>query len=110
MAIPFPPIPAGTRVKIKHGGRPLDGSLIGRTGIVVEASDYRPVRLGVVPDGESPPRWFAPGDLEGTAAVPLLPPEREAAQLLRGIPRADGPGPAATPLAEGRNARTTNGW
>ncbi|NLG61749.1 MAG: hypothetical protein GX539_05845, partial [Candidatus Cloacimonetes bacterium] len=86
MAIPFPPIPAGTRVKIKHGGRPLDGSLIGRTGIVVEASDYRPDRLGVVLDGESQPRWFAPGELEVTEAVPLLPPEREAAKLLRALP------------------------
>jgi len=86
MAIPFPPIPAGTRVKVQHGGRPLDGAMIGRTGIVVEASDYRPDRLGVLLDGETQARWFATGELEVTTAVPLLPPERQAAKLLRALP------------------------
>ena len=86
MAIPFAPLPAGTRVKVQHAGRPLDGSLIGRTGIVVVSTDYRPDRLGVVLDGESQPRMFGPGELEVTDAVPLLPPEREAAKLLRALP------------------------
>jgi hypothetical protein len=86
MAIPFSPLPAGTRVQVRRGERPLDGSLIGRTGIVVESTDYRPDRLGVVLDGESQPRMFGPGELEVTTAVPLLPPEREAAKRLRALP------------------------
>ena len=86
MAIPFAPLPQGTRVKVKHGGRPLDGSIIGRTGIVVESSDYQPDRLGVVLDGESQPRMFGPGELEVTEAVPLLPPDREAPKRLRALP------------------------
>ncbi len=86
MAIPFAPLPAGTRVKIRHGGRPLDGAVIGRSGIVVVSSDYRADRLGVVLDGETQPRMFSPGELDVTNAVPLLPPERQAAKLLRALP------------------------
>jgi hypothetical protein len=39
----------------------------------------------VVLDGESAQRFFTPGELEVVAAVPL-PPEREAAKLLRALP------------------------
>lgn len=85
MAIPFAPLPQGTRVKIHAGTRPLDPALIGRTGVVVEATDYRPDRLGVVLDGESQPRMFGPGELEVTTTVPL-PPEREVAKRLRALP------------------------
>jgi hypothetical protein len=85
MAIPFAPLPAGTRVQIRRGTRPMDPVLVGRTGIVVEADHYRPDRLGVVLDGEGQVRVFAPGELEVTSAVPL-PPESQAAKRLRALP------------------------
>jgi hypothetical protein len=85
MAIPFAPLPAGTRVKIQSGNRPHDPTLVGRTGIVTESTDYRADRLGVVLDGESQVRMFAPGELDVTDVVPL-PPEREAAKRLRALP------------------------
>ncbi len=85
MAIPFAPLPTGTRVKIRAGNRPHDPTLVGRTGIITESTDYRPDRLGVVLDGEGQIRMFAPGELEVTNAVPL-PPEREAAKRLRALP------------------------
>ncbi len=85
MAIPFAPLPAGTRVQVRRGTRPIDPVMIGRTGIVVESDHYRPDRLGVVLDGEGKVRVFAPGELEVTRAVPL-PPEVQAAWRLRALP------------------------
>ena len=85
MAIPFAALPEGTRVRVIQGRIPQDPELLGRTGVVASASDYRTQSLGVVLDGESSVRQFAPGELEVTEAV-QLPPEREAAKRLRALP------------------------
>ena len=56
--------PQGTRVRIARGRMPLDASLIGRVGAVVELSDYRPGRYGVVLDGEETIREFREDELQ----------------------------------------------
>jgi hypothetical protein len=86
MAIPYAKLPEGTRVKVKTGPFPQDPALIGRNGTVVAASEYQAESLGVVLDGESVPRQFAPAELELTKETPLLPPEREAAKQRRALP------------------------
>jgi hypothetical protein len=45
--------PPGTRVKLVRGSFPMDPSMIGRTGLIVETDDYRPGRYGVQLDGET---------------------------------------------------------
>lgn len=85
MAIPFAPLEAGTRVRIRRGDLPLDPALVGRTGIVVVSDVYRVTRLGVVLEGESEVRMFRRAELEVTQDVPL-PPERIAARQLRALP------------------------
>jgi hypothetical protein len=85
MAIPMAALPEGTRVKIRRAQAPQDPAVLGRTGMVVVASEYRDQALGVVLDGESGLRYFSPGELEVVTAVPL-PPERESAKLLRALP------------------------
>ena len=86
MAIPFAALPEGTRVRVQRGDVPQDPALIGRTGVVTSASDYRTRSLGVVLDGEGTVRMFTPAELEVTDAVVLVPPEREAAKRLRALP------------------------
>jgi hypothetical protein len=64
----------GTRVRVRRGRWPIDGSMLGRTGLIVETDDYRPQRYGVVLDEEDEVREFAEDELE-----PLTdgkPPER----------------------------------
>ncbi|MGH7503846.1 MAG: hypothetical protein ACREL7_19125 [Longimicrobiales bacterium] len=78
-------LPEGTRVRIQQGNLPLGPGVLGRTGTVVFASDYTVERLGVQLDGESVLRMFVPEELEVIAERPL-PPEREAAKLLRALP------------------------
>lgn len=85
MAIPMAALPEGTRVKIRRAMTPQDPAVLGRTGVVVSASDYRDQALGVVLDGESALRYFTPGELEVVTAIPL-PPERESAKQLRALP------------------------
>jgi hypothetical protein len=85
MAIPMAALPAGTRVRVQRAQLPQDPQVLGRTGVVVTASEYRDEALGVVLDGESALRYFTPGELEVVTAVPL-PPEREQAKLLRALP------------------------
>lgn len=85
MAIPWAAVPAGTRVKIKQGNFPQDPTLIGRTGVVVAASEYQTQSLGVALDDSTEVRYFAPGELEVTHA-PALPPDREAAKQRRSLP------------------------
>jgi hypothetical protein len=85
MAIPMAALPAGTRVRVQRAQLPQDLQVLGRTGVVVSASEYRDQALGVVLDGESSLRYFTPGELEVVTAVPL-PPEREQAKLLRALP------------------------
>lgn len=55
--------PQGTRIVIRRGRMPLDSALIGRTGTVVELSEYRPGRYGVVLDGEEQTREFREDEL-----------------------------------------------
>ena len=85
MAIPIPPLPEGTRVKVIRGAFPQDPALTGRTGIVVAASEYQTQSLGVVLDGESAPRFFARQELEKLSGPQSLP-EREAAKQRRALP------------------------
>jgi hypothetical protein len=85
MAIRMAALPEGTRVKIRQSHTPQDPALLGRTGVVVAATEYRDQALGVVLDGESTVRYFTPGELEVVQAVPL-PPERESAKKLRALP------------------------
>lgn len=85
MAIPMASLPPGTRVKVLRGVLPQDPAVVGRTGSVIVASEYRDEALGVVLDGESAVRYFTPGELEVVTAVPL-PPERQDAKRLRALP------------------------
>ena len=85
MAIPWAPIPEGTRVKIKQGTFPQDPTLLGRTGIVVAASEYQTQNVGVSLDESMEVRYFTPEELEITT-MPALPPDREAAKQRRSLP------------------------
>jgi hypothetical protein len=85
MAIPIASLPEGTRVKVRRGHLPQDPAVLGRTGVVVSATEYRDEAVGVVLDGESALRYFTPGELEVVTAVPL-PPERETAKKLSALP------------------------
>ena len=85
MAIPQAALPEGTRVKVRQGHFPQDAAVLGRSGTVIAASEYATQNLGVVLDGESGPRHFAPSELE-VITQPLLPPEREAAKKRRALP------------------------
>lgn len=85
MTISIAVLPEGTRVRVRRGTLPQDPLVTGRTGVVVTATEYRDNAAGVVLDGESAVRYFAPGELEVTEVVPL-PPERESAKLKRALP------------------------
>lgn len=85
MAIPIALLPEGTRVKIRRGALPQEPALIGRTGVVAAASEYRDEALGVVLDGESATRFFLPGELEVVTELPPAP-ERERAKRLPALP------------------------
>lgn len=86
MAIPWVAVPDGTRVRIIQAPAfPQDPAVLGRTGAVVITSEYHTQSLGVVLDGETEPRYFAPRELEITNE-PALPPEREEAKLRRSLP------------------------
>jgi hypothetical protein len=85
MAIPWAPVPEGTRVKIKQADFPQDPMLLGRTGVVVAASEYQTQSVGVALDNSTEVRYFSPDELEVTHA-PALPPDREAAKQRRSLP------------------------
>ena len=85
MAIPWTPIPEGTRVKIKQSVFPQNPKLLGRTGVVVAATEYQLENVGVALDGTTEVRYFSPDELEVTAQ-PALPPDREAAKQRRSLP------------------------
>lgn len=55
--------PQGSRVKVRRGRLPMNAALIGRSGTVVELSDYRPGRYGIVLDGEDDVREFREDEL-----------------------------------------------
>lgn len=85
MAIPWASVPEGTRVKIKQSVFPQDPTMLGRTGVVVAASEYQTQSIGVALDNSTEVRYFAPSELEVTHA-PALPPDREAAKQRRSLP------------------------
>lgn len=85
MSIPIAVLPEGTRVKVRRASLPQDPAIVGRTGVVVIATEYRDEALGVVLDGESSTRYFTPGELE-VVDRPSLPPERESAKAKRALP------------------------
>lgn len=86
MAIPWVPIPEGSRVRIKQFANfPQDRSVLGQTGTVVNASEYQPQLVGVTLDGMTEVRHFAPEELE-IVAEPALPPDRESAKQRRSLP------------------------
>jgi hypothetical protein len=85
MAIPWAPIPEGTRVKIKQSFFPQDPTLLGRTGVVVAASEYQTQNVGVALDDSTDVRYFNPSELEVTTMA-ALPPDREAAKQRRSLP------------------------
>ena len=73
----------GTRVRVRRGRYPLDPSLIGRTGLIVENDEYRPHRYGVVLYGETEQLELHEDELE-----PLVDPKP--------AERAGDPGPTIT--------------
>jgi hypothetical protein len=85
MAVPIAVLPEGTRVRVRRGSLPQEAGVVGRTGVVIRASEYRDQALGVVLDHESVTRYFTPGELEVVEVLPL-PPERETAKGLRALP------------------------
>lgn len=54
----------GQRVRVRRGSFPMDASVIGRDGLVVDVDPYRPGRYGVVLTGEDAVREFAEDELE----------------------------------------------
>lgn len=85
MTVPIAIIPMGARVRVKRGPMPADPALLGRTGMVVQASEYEPARYGVTLDGESQVRVFSLGELE-LVQFEALPPERQQAKQRRSLP------------------------
>lgn len=86
MAIPWVPIPEGTRIRVRQNANfPQEPSILGRAGTVVFASEYQPHIVGISLDGSSELRYFAPEELE-ISSEPALAPEREAAKQRRALP------------------------
>ncbi len=68
----FSVLQRGTRVTIQRGSMAIDPALVGREGMVVDASQYHPHRYGVVLDGESEMRTFAADELRPGSENPRL--------------------------------------
>jgi hypothetical protein len=73
----------GTRVEIKPGPFPMAPELVGRTGLVVETSDYAPRKYGIELDGESRVREFHEDELQPLVERPM--PAEKAGGLGPGI-------------------------
>ena len=85
MAIQWPRVAEGTRVRIRQAEFPQDPALMGKTGTVIIASEYSSQSVGVTLDGTTEVLYFAPEELEVTQE-PALPPDREAAKQRRALP------------------------
>lgn len=86
MSIPWPALPEGSRIRVRQAPPfPQEKSVLGRTGTVVSVSEYQPQSVGVVLDGSTEVRFFAPQELE-IVSEPALPAEREAAKQRRALP------------------------
>lgn len=83
--IPLAVLPIGARVRVRRGALPIDSRLLGRTGVVVESSEYSPNAYGVTLDGETQVRVFQPSELE-MIEQRLLPPEQRAAKQRPALP------------------------
>ncbi|MFW6206917.1 MAG: hypothetical protein ACOC5J_03180 [Gemmatimonadota bacterium] len=57
-------LPHGTRVRVKRGRYPVAADLVGRTGVVVEHSQYFPNRVDVSLDGDPRIHTFALDETE----------------------------------------------
>lgn len=68
MTLPVAVHPQGSRVKVRRGRLPMDPTLVGRTGTVVELSAYRWRRYGIVLDGEDEVREFKEDELDRVEA------------------------------------------
>jgi hypothetical protein len=85
MTVPITLIPVGARVRIRRGQVPADGALLGRTGTVVDASEYAQARFGIALDGEVEIRVFGLDELD-VLERDTLPPERVQARQRRALP------------------------
>jgi hypothetical protein len=85
MAIPWAPIPEGTRVKVKQSNIPQDPMLLGKTGTVVAVTEYQTQSVGVALDESTDVHYFTPAELEITTMA-ALPADREAAKQRRSLP------------------------
>ena len=85
MGVSIPLLPQGSRVRVQRGPWPLEQGVEGRTGVVTEASEYRPHRYGVTLDGEVAARFFRPEEL-AVVEAPALPSDMEAAKRRRALP------------------------
>lgn len=73
-------LPRGTRVEIKRGRFPADPELVGRTGAVVEHTQYFPHKITVSLDGDPELHTFAPDEVALVSAPPAMPPDKAAAK------------------------------
>jgi hypothetical protein len=85
MGVAIPLLPQGARVRVQRGTWPLESGTEGRTGTVVDASEYRAHRYGVVLDGETGARFFRPEELV-VQETPQLPPDTVDAKRRRALP------------------------
>lgn len=76
----FSILQTGTRVKVVRGSMPLEEAVLGREGLVVDASQYRAHRYGVILDGEARVRYFAAAELEAGDTPRLEGEDRQAAK------------------------------
>lgn len=76
----FSLIPVGARVQVRRGRFPMDPRLIGRSGLVVENSQYYAHKVSVTLDGEDEIRTFAPGELEVVDEPSALPADQAEAR------------------------------
>jgi hypothetical protein len=86
MAIRIPPLPQGTRVRIRRAAVPQDPAITGRTGTVVASSEYYAHELGVVLDRDPTLRYFLPAELEIIDVPHPLLTDRQAARQRRALP------------------------
>jgi hypothetical protein len=73
-------IQPGTRVRVRRGDVPADPALVGREGMVVVNSPYRPHMVEVALDGDSEIRVFAPAEVEVLREPVMLTAAQQAAR------------------------------
>jgi hypothetical protein len=64
MTLHAPVHPQGSRIRVRRGRLPMNPSLLGRTGTVVELDEYQPGKYAVVMDGEDEVLELAQDELE----------------------------------------------